>query len=81
MRLYTRTEMYLHSIAHTETMLLPSYPYSWEVLFGRMMGDVTWSWSMGVMSIPLPLSMYVVAHSLHVNACFAIGSYHLMNQT
>lgn len=46
-----------------------------------MMGDVTWSWSMGVMSIPLPLSMYVVAHSLHVNACFAIGSYHLMNQT
>ena len=36
---------------------------------------------MGVMSIPLPLSTYVVAHSLHVNACFAVGSCHLMNQT
>lgn len=36
---------------------------------------------MGVMSIPLPLSTYVVAHSLHVNACFAVGRCHLINQT
>ena len=72
-RIHTRCTCIPQHI-RTETSL---YSNSWEVLFGQMMGAVTWSWSMGVMSMPLPLSTYVVAYA---NTYFAVGSFHLMNQ-